>query len=890
MRRILILLLFIASQYVHAQQVITGIVVDASDNKPLVNASVVVLNTDSIMQQFARVGEDGKFQIKKVARGKHLLLVTYPKFEIFSKEFEVASSDIKLDSIKINSQSNLLEEIIVTQKIPIKMKGDTIEYDASSFATEKNAKLEDLLRRLPGLTVSNSGEVTAHGKTVSKVLIDGEEFFGYDPKIAIRNVRADAVDKVQVYERKSEQAELTGIDDGVRLQTVNVVLKEEARKGIFGNANASVGTKELFDANLFAAKFNQSERIGLTGSWNNMGNQGDASMIRMNNQIIGKPEHQSAGINYENNFLKKKLHMSSSYGISNNSNANESESYNKQVLGEDKTQETSRKSQSENSNLNNNLRAQFRMKIDSVSNMNVHLGGSKGRSESSSLSSSETFRNEGLRANEFNGNNSTETDNGSLNVRMDYRRRLNQKGRSMNLHLSNDYNNSESTNLVDETTKLYDRLGNDSSTIHVNQTRLSETKSNGFGAALNFSEPISERLYLTLGYSFNTSKRTGLVDAYNNTDNTQGLDMRYSKNEEDKNNNNSADVNLSYRADKFNINLSNRTTYRQQQLSDSYRDIDLERSFWQNNFNTNISYKISNSKNLTFGFQNNTNVPSFQQLQPLQPPTNELYEQIGNPDLKREINNNFNLSYNRFSLLKGSSFNVNGSVSLMDNAIVNKSVVDDKGKTTATFVNINDKLNWNARLNANYGKPIFNGVMQFGPYSMISYNSNYLYINGDLNQNITTNANIGVNGNKQSSKGVDFNFNLGIGLVNEQNSVQTRLNNTSLRSSANADLKYYLPFKFSLTQVLSYSFTGKNKIFPEPIHQFYMNLELTRKLLSSESLLLSVKAFDVFNSFNNTQRSFSESNFSETRQQMLTQYFMVGLKWDFNKNLGKKND
>src|SRR5690606_4693220 len=153
--------------------------------------------------------------------------------------------------------------------------------------------IEDLLRRLPGLTVSGDGAITAHGKAVSKVLIDGEEFFGYDPKIAIRNVRADAVDKVQVYERKSEQAELTGIDDGQRFQTVNVLLKEEARVGIFGNVEGHVGTEELYTANLFAAKFNRTERIGITANTNNMGasSGGREGSLRMNSQITGDPQN-----------------------------------------------------------------------------------------------------------------------------------------------------------------------------------------------------------------------------------------------------------------------------------------------------------------------------------------------------------------------------------------------------------------------------------------------------------------------------------------------------------------------------------------------------------------------------------------------------------------------
>ncbi|TDS14004.1 TonB-dependent receptor [Sphingobacterium paludis] len=892
MKRVILLFSFLLVHQLFAQQSIKGAVADQSDNAALTNASIVLLDTDSIMRYFTRADENGAFQFGKVAKGSYILIATYPKFEIYSQKLVVDQKPIVLDRIQINSQSNLLEEVVINQKIPIKIKGDTIEYDAGSFETEKNAKLEDLLRRLPGLTVSASGEITAQGKTVSKVLIDGEEFFGYDPKIAIRNVRADAIDKVQVYERKSEEAELTGIDDGVRLQTVNVVLKEEARKGVFGNANASVGTQGLFDANLFSAKFDQTERIGVTGSWNNMGSSGDASRIRMNNQIIGDPRYKSAGVNYENNFLQRKLHLTSNYNFNNNSLANESSSYNKRVLNNGITQETTQEERSMSDNTNNVLRAQVKYKLDSVSNLNVQLNGNTGTTSSANTSNSTTFRNENRKANDFSRDNSRSSEKDGMDLRLDYRRRLNKSGRSMNIHLNTNIDNTKGTNLIDETTNYYDSLGQYERSVIVDQTRITDNKNNRLSGSLNINEPITKDLYLTFGYSFSTAKQSALINAYTNMPNGQEpiRDTLYSQDQQSLARNNGLDINLNYNRDKININFSNKTIYKYQELTDSYRQIALNRNFWQNNLQANVSYRISNSQHVTLGYQNNTNVPSFAQLQPLQPPTNDLYRQLGNPDLKRETNNAINVNFSKFSLLKASSLNINANANIVNSAIVNKSIIDSLGRTTATYVNIQDNSNWNARVNINYGKPILNGLVQFGPFASLFYDNNYQFINGDLNRNNTANATIGINANKQSSKHVDFNVNIGLGLNQEANSIQPQFDNTAFRSSTNADLKYFLPYKFSLTQVIFYSYTGKTKVFPQPIQQFYMNLELTRKLLSSESLLLSLKAFDVFNSFNNTNRTVGNSNFSESQQQTLSQYLMVGLKWDFNKNLGKKND
>lgn len=891
MKRIILLPLIILVNFAFAQKAIEGSVLNTDDAKALHNASIVILDTDSIMRHFARADESGKFAIENIKTGSYILLISYPKFITYSQPLALQENNVKLGAIQLQSESNLIEEIVVTRSMPIKMKGDTLEYNAGSFETEKNAKLEDLLRRLPGLTVSPSGEITAQGKTVSKVLIDGEEFFGYDPKIAIRNVRADAIDKVQVYERKSDDAELTGIDDGVRLQTVNVVLKEEARTGIFGNANANVGTKDLFDANLFAGFFNKAERVGVTRNWNNMGSSGDASHIRSNRQITGKPEHKNVGANYENNFLEKKLHLTSSYNFNNNSNENESENYNRRVLTDEKSQETRSKSASSSDKQNHSIRSQIRYRLDSLSNLNIRLNAARGSGENSSSSNSETIREDASLANDFKSKNVSSSDNNNFNFNTNYRRRLNSKGRSMNVSFSTQHNNDNSTSRVEETTNLYDDAGQLESSKKIDQLRENESSNNQLSAGINISEPISERMFLTMGYNFSNTSRRSTVDAYNQTDGA-GFDKRdslYSKNEIDRNSNNTADLSLRYSTDKFNVSVTNRINYRQQELEDTYRDIALERTFWQNNLNADAFYRFSNNKTLNLRYSNSTNVPSFNQLQRIQPPTNELYVQVGNPNLKREKMNGLNVNFNQYSLLKGSSFNINMSTSFTGNAIANKSTTDDKGKTTATFVNLSEQTNWNANVHTNYTRPYFNGLVQIGPMASLNYDNTYQYVNDELNKNNTARGSLGIGANKQTSKLIDFNFSLNMNITNEENSVQTQYNATSFGSSINTDIKYFLPFKFNLTQVIHYGYTGKTKAFPEPIKQFYMNLELTRKLLPSESLLLSLKGFDVFNSFNNTNRSSSGNNFSQTQQQLLTQYFMIGLKWDFNKNLGKKN-
>ncbi|MBE8722778.1 outer membrane beta-barrel protein [Sphingobacterium pedocola] len=896
MKRILAFFIFLfLGHYAISQVVISGKIADQADDGPLTNASVVLLNQDSIMKYFVRADENGKFQIKSVAPGSYILLVSYPKFEVYSQKITIEDKNLDLESILISSQANLIEEVIVRQKLPITLKGDTIEYDAGSFETEKNAKLEDLLRRLPGLTVSADGAITAQGKSVSKVLIDGEEFFGYDPKIAIRNVRADAVDKVQVYERKSEQSELTGIDDGVRLQTVNVVLKEEAREGIFGNLEALYGTDNLYAGNLFAAKFNRTERIGVTANTNNMGASGREGNLRMNNQIQGEPVFTSVGANYENQFFDRKLNVNANYNLNDNSNRNERESFNKQIQSNGEVRETTRSSRSMSNNQSHGVRSQFRIRIDSTQNMEVRINAGLSRQESGNSSNNFTRGEEGNDINSFISDQNTKTNSNSNDIRINYRKRLNKKGASLNVHVSNDYSQSDSENRTDEQTTTFV----DSIQTNINQRRLGDNFSNNFSTEANFGNRLSEQINYSLGYSFSNSNRKNFLDAFDLDANgsPSDLDLNYSQRQHDFSTNQGINATMNFNHELLNINVSNKTLYKNQNLEDTYRDVDLSRSFWDNSFNMDINYRLSTRKNLRVSYQNSNTIPSFEQLQPTQPRRNELFIPIGNPDLERATNNNFRLNYNTISLLRGTNLNLNGDIGFVVNPIINQLQIDrETNVTRSSYVNISDRSTWRASVNGNFNKPMFNKQVQFNIFSSLNYQNSFSFIENsesgsfELNNLQNTNGNIGVGLNEQNSKGFDFEVNARIGVNNQLNSLRSDLNYTNMTGSSAGYIKYFFPWKFQATTNVNYSYEGPTKLYPQSIHQFYANVELSKKLLKNESLVASVKAFDIFNTFNNVNRSISDTDFTESRQLILTQYILVGLKWDFNKNLGKKND
>ncbi|WP_164111204.1 MULTISPECIES: outer membrane beta-barrel protein [Sphingobacterium] len=898
MKRILLsLFILTTTNIVYGQHTLSGKIIDKSDNKPLTNASIVLLDQDSIMRHFTRADEDGKFLFKTLADSTYIFIVSYPKFELVSRKIKLDNQISNLPPIALSSQENLIEEVVIQQRLPIRIKGDTLEYDAGSFETEKNAKLEDLLRRLPGLSVSGDGKITANGKSVSKVLIDGEEFFGYDPKIAIRNIRADAVDKVQVYEKKSKEAELTGIDDGVREVTVNAVLKEEARKGIFGNMEVLAGSKDLYTGSLFAAKFNRTERIGITANTNNMGGgMGREGGLRMNSQITGNPLSTSVGANYENQFFQKKVNFNGSYNFNTNSNNNERESFNKQLLSGDVIQVSESRSKTANSSDAHGVRSEIRYKIDSTSNMEINLGANFANNYSSSESQNYTTQN----GNPFSRIGDTTNTNGqtrSNDLRINYRKRLNKRGSSINLHFNNSYNKNYSESIVDQTAIYY--LKDD--TTYINQNRINNSYGNNISGQIQYSDRISNLINYSLGYNISNSTNNTLLKAFNQRNNdTPVLNPEYSQDQKTGNTSHGMVVNINYFTEKISVNLSNRTSFRDQSLTDVYRNIDLDRTFWDNDINMNLNYRVSNRKNVGVSYQNNFNIPSFGQLQELQPQTNPLFIQKGNPDLKRSNNNSFRLNYHTMSLLKGTSWNMNADVSFTTDPIVNQRIIDTAtGVTTSSYINVIGKSSWRAGMNSNFNKPIFDRKAQLNIFGGLNYNNGFSFIKyGDdiknqqyeLNNEQMTSLFTGIGINEQDSKGLDYDFNWRISADNQRNSLQKEFNYTSFNTSASGFFKYFLPKKFNISSNINYSLDGPTKFYNKSLHQFYVNAEISKKLLKNESLVASIKGYDIFNTFNNVNRSSSESSFSQSSQQMLTRYILLGLKWDFNKNLGKKSE
>lgn len=263
----LLLLLLAYGSALGQQGSVSGTVSDTSEHTALSRAVVSILkSSDSVLVAFTRTDAGGRFRIDSLPAGKFLLMVSYPKYADYIDEITiVAQKDLPISNIAIIRKSQLLEEVVVKQRIAaIRVKGDTLEFRADSFRVKEGATVEDLLKKLPGMQVNSKGEITVQGEKVQKVLVDGEEFFSDDPAVVTQNLQADALDKVQVFDKKSDQAAFTGIDDGQKTKTINLQLKENKKKGYFGKARVAGGTPGNYEGE---AMINSSTSVVFAGAF-----------------------------------------------------------------------------------------------------------------------------------------------------------------------------------------------------------------------------------------------------------------------------------------------------------------------------------------------------------------------------------------------------------------------------------------------------------------------------------------------------------------------------------------------------------------------------------------------------------------------------------------------
>ncbi|TJZ61218.1 hypothetical protein FAZ15_08430 [Sphingobacterium olei] len=893
-----IFLLSVFSSSAFSQTFIKGEIVDDADKTKLSNATIMLIQArDSILVDFTRSGENGKFQMGKPDTGSYLLIVSYPKFGDYYTQIEGDKQDSEIGQIGLTSAANLLEEVLVTGKIPIVIKGDTVEYDASSFTVEKNAKVEDLLKVLPGISVDASGKITAQGKTVEKVLVDGEEFFGDDPVLVTRNIRSDMVDKVQVYEKKSDQAERTGVDDGQRSQTINLKLKEEAKHGIFGKIEAGAATDKFYLGQMMTNYFKKSLRLSayLIASNNgktdlsgdeasSIGNEDRGGQGQFSGE--GRPEVLNTGVQYADKSNNGKHYWHVGYKLNDANN-----DINRSVFTQNSLRDTmlitNNDAKINSHNNKQDMYLKYEAKFDSLTTLTVWAGAARTKSEYNSSSESGTRNQFNERINGNENNTFSTNRNESLNASTLFTRKFSKEGRSISLYYGTNTSDAEGDQYIYALTNYY-RNNSPLRDSLLDQHKVSENTSVNHDATVTYSEPIFKNFVASFEYGITNSFNENKLESFNKNEATQVYDIFDEEFSNDYRYNtfiNRYNIAVNYKiGDAFNVNFSNAFHDNTLSQKNNYDNSKLSRTFFTYNPNMNARYSITKNSMLSLNYRGNNMLPSLTQIQPLRSNADPLNEYLGNEELGNSYTHNLGVNYWASKLLQGTFYGFGANASSTKDALIQNVITDTLGKNTYIWDNLSARNTQSVNFYSWYSTFLHKKYqIRLGINPGIMINRNYNYVNSLLAESLNQTYNMGISLQRSTTKGFDFDLGFVPGYTIRSTDLSPQADSKGFTFNANNTLKYYLPMKFIFQAEVNYLYEAPTEVYSQKFERLLLNPSISKKFLKDETLMLTLTANDILNQNIGFSRIQSGAQLTERRYNTIGRYFMLKISWDINK-------
>lgn len=877
--------------------------VKGQDGTFLVNSTVMLLDAkDSTMLSFAKTRENGLFEIRSTAKEEVLLQVTYVGYEKFLRFIVLTGVDQNLGVITLDSASRELAELVVKgEKAAVEIKKDTIEFNAGSFKVQENAMAEELLKRMPGMEVDRDGAVTSQGKSVTRVLVEGKEFFGRDPKMATKNIPANAIDKVQVFDKKSDRAEFTGIDDGEEETTINFVLKEDKKSLGFGRVTAGGGADANKDAryNLAAtySSFKNGNQLSFVGNANNINQMGfsntEFAMIGvgrggggisfggggMGNVRSGLMRNLSGGINF-NNKLNTKTELNGSYSYTNTNTFLTREGSSQSVIGNIETTGTSQSEQDSDNeshrlNVTMNSKLNARNSIRWTNRVDYRNNGSSSLSENEEyLKSTNQLRNSTDRVNSSDGNSIGFTSQAL------YQKAFARKGRTFTTNLTFGLNNSDSDGKLVSTNGLFDAETGSILYTHLNQVNNQVSKRLSLGAEVSYTEPLNRNNFLELNYSFQKVNNDLDKQVFNVAESGNTLDSSLSNKYKNDYFYNRAGLSYRVNFEKWNANVG-------AAIQDSRLEGDLilrneliTKRFTNPVFNGRLRYSFTGSKSMDLSYNTNISEPSMTQLSPVPDNSNPLNVYVGNPDLKPQYAQRMNLNFRDFNQLTFTSFFVTlGMNYTADNITDSVTYNNETLARTRKPINYGNNLSFNGV--ANYGFRVRPVSTRFSITSMVNISRSQTLINNiDNITNSFTNSNT-----VRADITPGDNFNLGlsarISFNNTTYSQNTQLNPNYVNQGYTADLDWRIPQAVNFTSSMDYSvyrYATNNEVQRVPL----WNAAVYRSVFKNKRGEIRLSINDILGKNRVISQSASGNTFSEQRTNALGRYFLATFTYNIN--------
>lgn len=912
----LLISLFFLSIAANAQKggfALKGQLTDSLQKQQVGDATVSLVNAkDSSLVGFTRTDSAGRFRFDHLKPGKYRLSASQVNFHPQWKNFEV-NGDVDLGPVVMKDRSIMEEVTVKAQRPPVVVNGDTLEFNAEAFKTKPNAVVEDMLKKMPGVEVDKDGSIRVNGKRISRVLVNGRDFFNGDPKMATRNLSADAIDKVQVFDKQSDQSEFTGIDDGNKTPTLNLKLKKDKKNAAFGKATVAAGTKDRYDGQFNINKFNGDQQLSAIGMANNTNRQGFSIMDMLNfsgqsrrmmsggggrivinngnddefglpvagiNNNQGITQTIAGGLNY-NDTWKKKTEVNASYFYNN--------------LTLDNTRNTSRQnilpgnefnylqnSSTENKTNSNRFNFSVDHKIDSFNSIKLSSVFGYQKGSNAKNNDYESFVPNDKMLNNGFSNTSNTTEGYVTNQELLYRHKFKKKGRTFSATGSMQYNDSRAKGTQNAINNFFSN-GTISQRDTLDQVTRLNSITQSYGVNASYTEPLGKRSLLEFRGFYNTS--TGDLDRktydYNRTSGTHDK-MNTILSNAFENTYDYMGGGISMRTQQKKYGYSVGANLQHAQLNSHLKDsaFRIKQNFTNLLPVANFNYNFTKTKSLRLDYSTSASQPTAKQLQPVQDISDPLNIISGNPSLKQSYAHNASLQFFNASPARQKNLFVFLNYTATQNAIVNSDRINASGARTSMPVNTNGVYNINANIDRGFRIKKLNTRLELGLNA--NYNRSVNFINDDKNKTSVLSVMPRVNASYSYKELLDISAGARVSYNNARYSLQPSLNNNYWRQVYELEATVNLPAGFTISNEFSYSaYTGRSNGFNTRVALW--NASVSKQVLKSKKGEIRLSAFDLMNQNTGVDRNGNANYVEDVQYKTLQRFFTLGFTYSLQK-------
>lgn len=912
----------------------TGKVVDAGDSSPLFGATVQLYNSAQKSVYHDKAKKSGSFTLEGVKNGKYTMKITYVGYETLEQTLNLNNnSKSSLGTFKLKISDVLTDDVVVEAQMPIgEIVEDTSQFNAAAYKVAENAVAEDLVKKIPGVEVSSDGTITAQGETVKKVLVDGKPFFGNDPQMAMKNLPADIIDKVQVYDASSGNAEFSGNTDGETEKALNIITKRDKRSGHFGRVTAGYGTDEKYSGDIFWNIMNEEARISIIGLTNNVNKQnfsiediigaaggstggrrpprgglrpsnsnselapGGGGFNSISSFLVGQNDGlvttNSVGVNYSDQYGSV-AEITGSYFFNMSDNENKKQTDREYFLEGDSLQLYNQLGEGTSDNYNHRGNLRLQIDVDSSNAFLIEPSVSAQQNEMNTYASTVNQYQNGELINRADNKYKSEYDGMNFSNDITYRHKFANKNRNLSLSFSNSYQDKDGYSMQDATTDYLSQGYTDT----LKQKTDLFNKSVGLSGEVRYTEPIFENSQLQFSYNIDNTnsqsdKKANLFDEESN--NYSIFDTTLSSNY--KSTFTSQKIGGSYKYKKGIVNLSAGLFYQHSELSGEQifpyaSNVDYEMGSLLPTFRLNLKFSQRNRFNLRY--RTKVLSPTVTQLQEVVDNSNTLQLSIGNSDLKPQYSNTINARYMQMSNDMTRFFMIMGAVNFRNNYITN-SYYTATADTTLYDVSlaagsqlvrpINVDGYFDSRFMMNYGFPfpLIRSNLNWGVGATFSHTPTVT--NGLKNTSnayaLNTNLNIGSN----ISENLDFNVNAGYTYYITDNSISSSSSNNKYNVvNLNVDLNWTMFWGIFLQASSSNAFFNGANYDSGDYNTNLLNFSIGKKFLAGNAAEIKLTVYDLLNKNKSVSNNTTEYYNEFVTNTQLKQYFLLSFSYNLKK-------